>query len=137
MNSERKLNRILVVISVIAYTIAAIGNVVFAFSPTIDARHAAGAAAVMVIGIGVTLFSRKEKDFMGGPLFKGQPVLLGFAAGLWANVVLAVAGGLYLVFGVGHFILFMGYVGTIAFIPPILVRVIMSVLNRMGKGSGK
>jgi hypothetical protein len=137
MNSESKLRRILVVISVIAYTIAAISNLVFAFSPTVDAKHAAAAASVMIIGIAVTLFSRKEKDFMGGPLFKGQPVLLGFAAGLWANVVLAFAGGLYLVFGVGHFISFMGYVGSIAFIPPILVRVIMPVLNRMGKGSGK
>jgi hypothetical protein len=137
MKSEPKLRRILVVISVIAYTIAAMGNVVFAFSPTIDAKHAAAAAFVMVIGIGVTLFSRKEEDFMGGPLFKGQPVLLGFAAGLWANVVLAFAGGLYPILGIGHFIPFMGYAGSIAFIPPILVRVIMPVLNRMGKGSRK
>jgi hypothetical protein len=116
---------------VIAYAAAAIGDLVFAFSPDIDAIHGLAAASVMVVGIGVTLFSRQQEDFMGGPLFKGQPVWLGFAAGLWANVVLAFAGGLYPVLGVGKFIAFMGYAGSIAFIPPILVRGILLLFDRI------
>jgi hypothetical protein len=121
----------LVVVSVIAYTAAAIWDAALAFSPSIDAKHATAAACVMIVGFGVTLFSRRQEDFMGGPLFKGQPVLLGFAAGLWANVVLAFAGGLYPLLGVGQFIVFMGYVGSIAFIPPILVRGILLVCDRV------
>lgn len=118
-------------ISVIAYAAAAITDVALAFSPSISATHATAAACVMIVGIGVTLFSQRQEDFMGGPLFKGQPVLLGFAAGLWANVVLAFAGGLYPLLGVGQFIAYMGYVGSIAFIPPIFVRGILFVRERL------
>ena len=137
MTSERSLGRILVVISVIAYTAAAICDVALAFSASVDAKQAIAAACLMIVGFGVTLFSQRQEDFMGGPLFKGQPVLLGFAAGLWANVVLAFAGGLYPVLGVGHFISYMGYVGSIAFIPPILARVILMMLGRMHQQSRK
>ena len=73
---------------------------------------------------------------MGGPLFRGQPPVLGFGAALWANLVLAVAGGLYPLIGVGRFIIFMGYVGSVAFIPPIVVRAILLVRDRMRKQGG-
>lgn len=136
MNPELSLRRILIVVSVVAYTTAAICDVALAFSPSIDAKHAIAAACVMIVGFGVTLFSQRQEDFMGGPLFKGQPVLLGFAAGLWANLVLAFAGGLYPLVGVGQFISYMGYVGSIAFIPPILIRVILLLRDRMRNRTG-
>ena len=90
----------------------------------------------MIVGMGVTLFSYRQEDFMGGPLFKGQPPLLGFGAALWANLVLALAGALYPLIGVGRFIVFMGYVGSAAFIPPIVVRAILLVRDRMRATSG-
>lgn len=137
MNLEARLRRILVVISVVVYAVAAASGVALAFSPGVNATHAAAAACVMIVGIGVTLFSRKQEDFMGGPLFRGQPVLLGFAAALWANAVLALAGGLYPILGVGRFIPYMGYVGSIAFIPPMLARGLMYVRDRMHRQSDK
>ena len=74
---------------------------------------------------------------MGGPLFKGQPVVLGFAAGIWISLVLAVAGGLYPMMGTGRFVAFMGYVGSIAFIPPVLASVVMVGLDRLREGTRK
>jgi hypothetical protein len=64
-------------------------------------------------------------------------VLLGFAAALWANAVLALAGGLYPVLGVGRFIPYMGYVGSIAFIPPVLARGLMYARDRMHRQPDK
>ncbi len=136
MSADRKLRQILVVVSVVAYATAAVCNVAFAFNPTFDAKHAAGAACVMIVGMGVTLFSWRQEDFMGGPLFKGQPPVLGFAAALWANLVLAISGGLYPLVGVGRFIVFMGYVGSVAFIPPIVVRAILFLRDRMRGKAG-
>ena len=136
MSADTRLRRILIVVSVVAYVAAAVCNVAFAFNPTIDAKHATAAACVMVVGMGVTLFSYRQEDFMGGPLFKGQPPLLGFGAALWANLVLALAGALYPLIGVGRFIVFMGYVGSVAFIPPIVVRAILLVRDRMRATSG-
>jgi len=137
MNADLKLRRALVVVSVVAYATAAVCNVAFAFNPSIDAKHATAAACVMIVGMGVTLFSRRQEDFMGGPLFRGQPVFLGFAAALWANLVLAFAGGLYPLIGVGRFIGFMGYVGSVAFIPPIVVRGVLLVRDRMRERADK
>ncbi len=74
---------------------------------------------------------------MGGPLLKNQPVVLGFAAGIWVNLVLAFAGGLYPVIGVGRFISFMGYVGSIAFIPPVLAGVVMMGIDRLRERTRK
>lgn len=136
MSADTRLRRILIVVSVVAYVAAAVCNVAFAFNPTIDAKHATAAACVMIVGMGVTLFSYRQEDFMGGPLFKGQPPLLGFGAALWANLVLALAGALYPLIGVGRFIVFMGYVGSVAFIPPIVVRAILLVRDRMRATSG-
>lgn len=136
MSADTRLRRILIVVSVVAYVAAAVCNVAFAFNPTIDAKHATAAACVMIVGMGVTLFSYRQEDFMGGPLFKGQPPLLGFGAALWANLVLALAGALYPLIGVGRFIVFMGYVGSAAFIPPIVVRAILLVRDRMRATSG-
>jgi len=135
-SADTRLRRILIIVSVVAYATAAVCNVAFAFNPTIDAKHATAAACVMIVGMGVTLFSRRQEDFMGGPLFRGQPSLLGFGAALWANLVLAVAGGLYPLIGVGRFIFFMGYVGSVAFIPPIVVRAILLIRDRVRKQAG-
>lgn len=137
MNTEIRLRRILVAVCIVAYAIAAITDVALAFSPGIDATHATAAACVMIVGIGVAFFSRQQEDFMGGLLFKGQSVWLGFAAGLWASVVLAVAGGLYPMFGVGRFISYMGFIGSIAFIPPVLVRGVIFVRDHIRKRSAK
>jgi len=136
MSADTRLRRILIVISVVAYAAAAVCNVAFAFNPTIDAKHATAAACLMIVGMGVTLFSHRQEDFMGGPLFRGQPPLLGFGAALWANLILAFAGALYPLIGVGRFIVFMGYVGSVAFIPPIIVRAILLVRDRMRATSG-
>lgn len=136
MSADTRLRRILVVISVVAYAAAAVCNVAFAFNPTINARHATAAACVMIVGMGVTLFSRRQEDFMGGPLFRGQPPLLGFGAALWANLILALAGALYPLIGVGRFIVFMGYVGSVAFIPPIVARAILLLRDRMREKTG-
>lgn len=134
MNLEIRLRRILVAVCIVAYAVAAVTDVALAFSPGIDALHATAAACVMIVGIGVAFFSRQQDDFMGGLLFKGQPVWLGFAAGLWASLVLAIAGGLYPILGVGRFIPYMGYVGSIAFIPPVLARIVILMRDRMRSG---
>ena len=68
---------------------------------------------------------------MSGPLFKGQSALMGFAAGIWISLVLAVAAGLYPIVGAGRFISFMGYVGSIAFIPPIVASALVLMLDRI------
>lgn len=133
MSLEIRLRRILVAVCIVAYAVAAIVDMALAFSPGIDAKHAAAAACVMIVGIGFAFFFRQQDDFMGGLLFKGRPVWLGFAAGLWASIVLAFAGGLYPVLGVGRFISYMGYVGSIAFIPPVLVRGVIFARERFGK----
>lgn len=132
-NSEIRLRQILVVTSVVAYAIACIADIALAFSSGIDAGHAAAAAGVMVLGAGVTLFFGRHGEFMGGPLLKDQPVALAFAAGVWVNLVLAAAGGIYPLLGVGRFISFMGYVGSIAFIPPVLAGAVMLGIDRLGK----
>lgn len=123
--------------SVTAYAVAAVTDVALAFSPGVDPIQAMAAACVMIVGIGVTFFSREQEDFMGGLLFRGQPVWLGFAAALWASIVLAFAGGLYPVLGVDRFIPYMGYVGSIAFIPSVLARGVILVRDYLRKRSGK
>lgn len=137
MASDLRLRRVLVTTSVIAYSIAAVAGVLLAFSTAVDATHALGAACVMVLCIGLTLFFGRQKDFMSGPLFKGQSVALAFASGVWVNLVLAAAGGLYPVLGVGRFIPFMGYVGSIAFIPPVLAGAVMLGIDRLREGPRK
>ena len=132
-NSEIRLRLILVAASVAAYGVAGISDVALAFSPGIDAKHAIAAAVVMALGAGVTLYFGRQGEFMGGPLLKGQPVALAFAAGLWVNLVLAAAGVLYPSLGVGRFISFMGYVGSIAFIPPVLAGAVMLGIDRLRK----
>ena len=131
MMSDAKLGRILVVTAVTAYSIAAIADVVLSVSSAVDVRHALGAACVMVIGILLTLFFGRGKDFMSGPLFKGQSSLMGFGSGIWITLVLAVAGGLYPLIGHFNFIAFMGYVGSIAFVPPILASVAVMMVDRI------
>lgn len=123
--------------SVAAYAVAGVVNLALAVSPGIDARDAVAAACVMAIGAGVTLYFGRQKDFMGGPLLKDQPVVLGFAAGIWVNLVLAVAGGLYPVIGVGRFISYMGYVGSIAFIPPVVAGAVILGIDRMRERTRK
>lgn len=137
MTSDIRLRGILVATAVLAYAAAGISNVVLAFSPAVDAKHALAAACVMGLGIALTLFFGRQQDFMGGPLYKGQPVVLSFAAGIWISLVLAVAGGLYPIIGVGRFIPFMGYVGSIAFIPPVLAGVVMWGIDRLREGNRK
>lgn len=136
-NSEIRLRQILVATSVAAYAIAGIADIALAYSPGFDGGHAAAAAVVMALGAGVTLFFGRHGEFMSGPLLKGQPVALAFAAGVWVNLVLAAAGGLYPWLGVGRFISFMGYVGSIAFIPPILAGAVMLGVDRSRKRRGK
>jgi hypothetical protein len=136
-NPEVRLRRILVVMSVAAYAAAGVTNLALAVSPGINARDAVAAACVMAIGAGVTLYFGRQKDFMKGPLLKGQPVVLGFAAGIWVNLVLAVAGGLYPVISVGRFISYMGYVGSIAFIPPVLTGAVILGIDRLREGTRK
>jgi len=131
MSLEGRLRRILVSIAVAAYAVAAVSDVVLAFSPDIDATHATAAAFVMIVGIGVTLFFWRQEDFMGGSLFKGRSPVVGFASGMWISLVLATAGGLYPVLGAGRFISFMGYVGSIAFIPPVVASVVLTVADRI------
>lgn len=132
---EIRLRRILVAASVAAYAVAGVIDAVLAFFPGIDARHAIAAAGVMAIGAGVTLYFGRQRDFMGGPLLKGQPVALAFAAGIWVNLILAAAGGVYPVLGVGRFISFMGYAGSIAFIPPVLAGAVMLGIDRLREGN--
>ena len=132
-----KLKRILITTSVVAYAIAGITDFILAFSAAADTKHALGAAGVMAICIGLTLYFGRQKDFMSGPLFKGQPVALAFAGGIWVNLVLAAAGGLYPVLGVGRFIPYMGYVGSIAFIPPVLAGIVVLGIERLRVGNRK
>ena len=131
MVSDARLRQILVAISVVAYATAGIANLLLALSTVVDAKHALGAAFVMALGIGLTLFFGRHNDFMSGPLFKGQSALMGFAAGIWISLVLAVAAGLYPIVGAGRFISFMGYVGSIAFIPPIVASALVLMLDRI------
>ena len=131
MVSESRLGRILVLTSVTAYSIAAITDLVLSVSSAVDTRHALGAACVMGIGIALTLYFGREQDFIGGPLFKGQSALMGFLSGLWITLVLATAGGLFPLVGQVNFISFMGYVGSIAFVPPILASVAVVMLDRI------
>lgn len=137
MVSDARLRRILVVISVVAYAVAGMADVLLAFSAAVDTKHALGAACVMALGIGLTLYFGRHSEFMSGPLFKGQSVLIGFAAGVWISLVLAVAAGLYPIFGAGRFISFMGYVGSIAFIPPILASAVIAIFDRIRGASRK
>jgi hypothetical protein len=137
MASDLRLKRILVATSVITYAVAGAVGIALAFSKDVVAVHALGAACVMALCMGLTLFFGRQKDFMSGPLFTGQPVALAFATGVWVNLVLAAAGGLYPLLGVGRFIPFMGYVGSIAFIPPLLAGVVMLGVDRLREGPRK
>lgn len=131
---EARLRRIVVATSVAAYVIAGVANLALALSPGIDAGYAVGAACIMAIGAGATLYFVRHPDYMGGPLLRGQPAPLAFAAGIWVNLVLAAAGGLYRVLGIGRFIPFMGYVGSIAFVPPVLAGAVMLGIDRLREG---
>lgn len=91
----------------------------------------------MAVGAALTVYFGRREDFMGGPLMEGQSVLAAFAAGIWISLVLALAGGLYPVIGVGRFTLFMGYAGSIAFIPPILGSAVMTVRDRVRGPTGR
>ena len=131
MASDLILKRILVTTSAVAYAIAGAVDVLLAVFGAADAAHALGAACVMAIGAGATLYFGRDPDFMSGPLFRDQPVVIAFATGIWVNLVLAAAGGLYPVLGVGRFISFMGYVGSIAFIPPLLAGAAILGIDRL------
>ena len=130
MASDSRLKRILVNTSVIAYAIAGVAAVFLAFSSAVDVMHGLGAACVMALCVALTLYFGRREDFMSGPLFKGQSVALAFATGIWVNLVLAAAGALYPVLGVGRFISFVGYAGSIAFIPPVLAGAVMVGIER-------
>lgn len=131
MISDDRLGQVLVVIAVAAYGIAAVVDMVLAFSPEVEPIQAVGAACVMLVGICLTLYFGRGKDFMGGPLFRGQSAFMGFASGIWISLVLAAAGGFYPVIGAGRFIPYMGYVGSLAFIPPILVSAVFIAVARL------
>jgi len=136
MISESKLGRILVATAVIAYALAGVADIAWAFSSRVDVKDALGAACVMLVGGALTLRFGRGKEFMGGPLFKGQSVAMGFASGIWISLVLAAAGAFYPLIGHAHFIPYMGYVGSIAFIPPILASVALIIVDRV-RGANK
>lgn len=137
MISDDRLGQVLVVIAVVAYGIAAVVDIVLAFSPAVELAHALGAACFMLVGMGLTLYFGRGKDFMGGPLFSGQSAFMGFASGIWISLVLAAAGGFYPVIGAGRFIPYMGYVGSLAFIPPIVVSAVFIAVDRLRGARGK
>lgn len=137
MASDLRLKRILVNTSVIAYATAGVAGIFMAFSTSVDVMHGLGAACVMALCVVLTLYFGRREDFMSGPLFRGQSVALAFATGVWVNLILAAAGALYPVLGVGRFISFVGYVGSIAFIPPVLAGVVMLGIDRLREGPRK
>lgn len=131
MISDARLGRILVVIAVAAYAVAGAIDIVLGLSSRANLTHALGAACVMLVGVVLTLHFGRGKDFMGGPLLKGQSAVMGFASGIWISLALAGAGAIYPLVGVGRFISFMGYVGSVAFLPPIIASVVFVIIDRV------
>ena len=131
MISDVRLGRILVIVAVVAYAVAGAIDIVLALSSKANLTHSLGAACVMLAGVVLTLHFGRGKDFMGGPLRKGQSAVMGFASGIWISLALAAAGAVYPLVGVGRFISFMGYVGSIAFIPPIIASVVFVIIDRV------